>query len=108
MSDLCSDVGVPFSKPSSGLLGKFTLVFILKLEIQNWSMGYAHLCVCVLVAQMCLTLCDPIDCSLPTSSVHGVLQARVLEWVAIPFSRESSSLRDRTQISCTAGRFFTI
>ena len=61
---------------------------MLKLEIQNWAMGYAHQCVCVLLAQMCLTLCDPIDCSLPISSVHGVLQARVLEWVAIPFSRE--------------------
>ena len=41
----------------------------------------------VLVAQSCLTLCDPMDCSLPGSSVHGILQARILEWVAIPFSR---------------------
>ena len=45
-------------------------------------------CVCVLVAQSCLTLCDPMDCSLPGSSVHGILQARILEWVA--FSRGSS------------------
>ena len=43
----------------------------------------------VLVTQSCLTLCDPMDCSLPGSSVHGILQARILEWVAIPFSRGS-------------------
>ena len=40
----------------------------------------------VLVSQLCLTLCNPMDCSLPGSSVHGILQARILEWVAIPFS----------------------
>ena len=44
----------------------------------------------MLVAQLCLTLCGPMDCSLPGSSVHGILQARILEWVAIPFSRASS------------------
>ena len=47
----------------------------------------------VLVAQSCLTLCDPIDCSPPGSSVRGILQARILEWVAIPFSRGSSQAR---------------
>jgi len=46
--------------------------------------------VCVLVAQLCSTLCDPVDCSLPGSSNHGTLQARILEWVAIPSSRGSS------------------
>ena len=46
------------------------------------------------VAQSCLTLCDPMDCSLPRSSVHGIFQARVLEWVAISFSGESSQSRD--------------
>ena len=46
-------------------------------------------CAC-LVTQSCLTLCDPMDCSLPGSSIHGFLQARILEWVAIPFSRGSS------------------
>ena len=58
--------------------------------------------------QWCPTLCDPIDHSPPGSSVHGILQARILEWTAIPFSRESSQTRDRTQVSCTACRFFTI
>ena len=47
----------------------------------------------VLVAQSCPTVCDPMDCSLPGSSVHGILQARILEWVAIPFSRGSSQAR---------------
>ena len=62
----------------------------------------------VLVAQLCLTLCDPMDCSLPGSSVLGILQARILEWIAIPFSRGSSQPRGRTGVSCIAGRFFTI
>ena len=60
------------------------------------------------VTQLCLTLCNPTDCSLPDSSVHGILQARILEWVAISFLRGSYQLRDRTQVSCIAGRFFTI
>ena len=48
-----------------------------------------------------------MDCSLPGSFAHGILQARILEWVAVPFSRESSQPRNRTQVSCIAGRFFT-
>ena len=58
--------------------------------------------------QSCPSLCDPIGGSLPCSSVHGILQARMLEWVAIPFSRGSSQSRDQTKVSRTAGRFFTI
>ena len=50
-----------------------------------------------------MTLCDPMDCSLPGSSVHGIFQARVLEWVAISFFRRSSWPRDRTQVSCIVG-----
>ena len=65
-------------------------------------------CVCVCeVAQSCPTLCNPVDCSPPDSSVHRILQARILEWVAISFSRGSSQPRDRSQISCVAGGFFT-
>ena len=68
-----------------------------------------HMCVCMHVhAQSCPTLCDPTDCCPPCSSVHGILQTRLLEWVTIPFSRESSWLRDWTQISFVAGGFFTI
>ena len=58
------------------------------------------------VAQSCPILCDPMDCSSLGSSVHGILQARILEWVTIPFSRGSSQPRDGIQVSCTAGRFF--
>ena len=54
------------------------------------------------------TLCDPIDCSPPGSSVHGIVQERILEWVAIPFSRGSSRPRDQTRVSCIVGRFFII
>ena len=60
------------------------------------------------VTQSCLTLCDPVDCSPLGSSVHGILQARILEWVAISFSRGSSQPRDRTRVSCIPGRRFTL
>ena len=63
---------------------------------------------CVLVAQLCPTLCDPMDGSPQDSSVHGIFQARILEWIAISFSRVSSRPRDWNWVSCTAGRFFTI
>ena len=60
------------------------------------------------VAQSCPTLCDPMGCSLPGSSIHRIFQARILEWVAISFSRGSSQPRDWTWISCIVGRCFTI
>jgi len=60
------------------------------------------------VAQSCPTLCDPMDCSLPSSVVHRIFQARILQWVAISFSRESSQPRDWTQVSCIAGKCFTV
>ena len=59
---------------------------------------------CVLLAQLCLTLCNPMDCSPPGSHVHGTLQARIMEWVAISLS---SQPRDGTRVSRIAGRFFT-
>jgi len=59
------------------------------------------------VAQSCLTLCDPMDCTLTGSSVHGIFQAIVLEWIAIPFSRGSSQPRARTQVSRIVDRLFT-
>ena len=71
---------------------------------------YMH-CVCVLVTKPCLIPCDPMDCSPPRSSVYGIFQARILEWVAIPFSRVSSRPRDQTRVSyvsCTGSGFFTI
>ena len=84
-----------------------------RAPVMNTHMKCIHLCIWFvwyikLVAQSCLTLCDPMDCSPPGFSVHGILQARILEWVAICFSRGSSWPRDQTQVSCIAGRFFTI
>ena len=80
----------------------------------RWSFAQVHFSVSryvwiyVLVVQSRLTLCNPMDCSPPGSSVQGILQARILAWVAIPFSRGSSWPRDRTQVSGIAGKFFTI
>ena len=75
----------------------------------RWSPRLAHcLTVLCLVAQSCPTLCNPMDCSPPGSSVMGVLQARILEWVAMPSSRGSSRPRDRIRISCIAGRFYSL
>ena len=76
----------------------------INLEIIHFTEGVFYVCVWseVKVAQLCPTLCDPMD-----YTVHGILQARILEWVAIPFSRGSSQPRDWTQVSCIADRFFT-
>ena len=62
----------------------------------------------VLVAESCPTLCNPMECSPAGFSVHGILQARMLEWVAISISRGSSKPGDWTRVSCIAGKFFTI
>ena len=69
--------------------------FIFISEFVVWSLSRVWL------------FCDPLDCSPPGSSVHGISQARILEWVAASFSRRSSQPRDRTQVSCIADRFFT-
>ena len=85
-------------------------------SLQNWFETYslysckkllaknsASTCVCYSLSHV-LTLCDPMDCSSPGFSVHEILQARILEWVASPFSRRSSQSRDWTWVSCIAGR----
>ena len=72
----------------------------LVAEQQQRASGKSH--------QPCPTLCDHMDHSPPGSSVHGILQTRILEWVAISSSRGSSQPRDQTQVCCIAGRFFTI
>ena len=70
-----------------------------------------HCCCYCLVVKSRSALCDPMDCSLPDSSVHRISQASILEWVATSFSRGSSRLRHQTHVSCKspslAGRFFT-
>ena len=66
------------------------------------------ICYCCLVAKSCLTLCDPMDCGPPGSSIHGISQARLLEWVAVSVSRGSSQPRDWAHVSCIAGRHFNL
>ena len=85
---------LPFSTPVSLLSISCELTLNLLCEVK--------------VTQLCLALCDPMDCSSPGSSVHEILQARILKWVAVPFSRGSSHLRDQTWVSYIAGGFFTI
>ena len=87
-------------------LTPFNLTILLK--IRDSVNVVVYMSVNVKVTQPCLTLCDSVDCSPPSSPVHGILQARIQEWVTNPFSGGSSLLRDRTQFSCTVGRFFTV
>ena len=63
-----------------------TIIIVIPIGVQVFSESE--------VTQLCLILCDPMDCSLPGSSIHGILEARILEWVAISFSRRSSQPRD--------------
>ena len=77
-------------------IGLFKLSLVFVMYKRKW------------VDQLCLTLCDPMVCSPPDSFVRGILQARILEWVVIPFSRGSSWSRDQIRVSCIAGGFLTI
>ena len=81
------------------------LLWVKRILLKN-----VCVCVCVCVCsvpQLCQTFCDFLDCRPPGSSVYGILQARILEWVTILFSRGSSQPRDQTHVSCSAGRFLT-
>ena len=97
------------------------LIFILSWNIADlqycvsfrctakwFSFIYIYIKVKVLVAQSCPILCDPMNCSPPDSSAHGILQVRILELIATSFSRRSSQPRNRTQVSHIVVRFFTI
>ena len=102
MLAIWSQVPLPFLKPA-WTSGSFQFTYC-------WSLAWRILSITLLaceseseVSQSCLTLCNPIDCSPPDSSVHGILQARILQWVAISFSRGSSRPRDRTRVSHIAG-----
>ena len=79
----------------------------LNLAALSFPQGILWKKVKVLVAQSYPTPCHPMDCSTPGSSIPGILQARILECIAIPFSRGSSWPRDQTWVSCIAGRCFT-
>ena len=83
--------------------------------MNNFVLNYISVTIIILLSPqrmiliyMCLTLCNPMDCSPPGSSVHGVLYSSILESVTIPFSRGSSQFKDQNWVSCIAGRFFTI
>ena len=71
-------------------------------------MGYEMKTFVSVTVKLCPTLCDPMDCSLPGFSVHGTFQTRILEWVAISFSRGSSQPRDQTRVSRIVGSCFTV
>ena len=71
----------------------------------HWILSFCQCC--FLVAESCPALCDPLDCSPPTFSVHGICWARILEWVTISFSKGSSQHRYRAHVSCIGRRFFT-
>ena len=78
------------------------LWFKMGISLENKCMNKGE------IAQLCPTLCDPLDCNPPGSSIHAIFQARILEWVAIPISRGSFWPRDQTRVSRIAGRLFTI
>ena len=85
------------------ILARFMLKCYIQIEVVE-DMACMH----AKLLQSCLTLCDPMDCTPPGSSVHGIHQARLLEWVALPSFRGSSQPRDQTQVSHIADGFFTI
>ena len=89
-------------RPPPKISSKLASSHVLHDQIYVWKES-------VLVTQSCLTLSDPMDCSRQAPlSVHGILQARILEWVAIPSSRGPSWIGNRTWVSCTADGFFTV
>ena len=98
--------------------GSYVCLLLASVPWKNrqWGSKLSHLSASILyrdkrvckVVQSCPTLCDPMDCSLPGFSVHGIFQARILEWVAISFSRGSSLPRDQTWVSSIADWRFTI
>ena len=89
----------------SGQINTYDFAFLTKLFVDHQKSKSASASE---VAQSYPAVCNPMDCSLPGSSIHGIFQARVLEWVAISFSRGSSRPRDWTQVSRIAGRCFTV
>ena len=99
---------LPLASLSDLLLAQWILSNLLLWDDWKSSTYFSTWNSFVRVAQSSPTLCDPMDCSLPGSSVHGILQTRILEWVAISFSRGSSQPRDQSQVSCIEGRCFNL
>ena len=100
---------IPFGLSNKDLCWLYLGYWPMTLELT--SSRFVGQGVCAQLLQLCPTLCDPMNCSPPASSAHGILQARILQWVTMPSSRGSSRPRDWTHvscISCIAGGFFTI
>ena len=93
-----------------GYLSLIIILLCLESGRKRWQGLFLRLDLTTLclVAQLCLTLCNPTDSSPPGSPVHGVLQAKILEWVTISYSRWSSSPRDWTRVPCIVDRFLTV
>ena len=101
-TDRPRDYHTKWSKSERQILYDITYMWNLKYETDKERKKESD------VAQSCLTLCNPMDCSLPGLSIHGVLQARILEWVTISFSRGSSWSRDQNQVSRIGWRRFNL
>ena len=94
--------------PSKGTFGNVILYYLIQIDPLYLTLWRVDMPPCMLAAQSCPTLSDSMGYSPPGSFVHEISQARILEWVVIPFSRGSSQSRDLTWVSCIKGRFFTI
>ena len=89
-------------------VSRYNFQYIYVIHTQTYIYVYVSVCVCVKLLQLCPTLCDSMDYSPPGSSVLGISQARIPEWVAISSSRGSSPLRDQTQVYHITGRLFSV
>ena len=95
-------IGIPSCIMGKGLLCQYIVLgngYPYREKTSTSVIPLCHACVCMKSLQWCMTLCDTMDCSLPVSSVHGILQARILEWVVMPSSRESSRPRHSLPLS---------
>ena len=114
-----------YKTPVHSCQHKYTYTY-MHINVYIWKRMYICMCIYIYIhthnTYMCIytymhayvlncfghvQLCATLPCSSPGSSVHAILQARILDWIATPFSMGSSQLRDRIQVSCTRGRFFT-
>ena len=103
---LCEKLDIKPTQTSNSTLRCFTQEIWKHVHKKICTRMFTVMCACQVASVQSLS--DPMDCSPPGSFVYGILQARILEWVAIPFSGGSSRPRDQTQVSHIAGRFFTI
>ena len=101
------DVSLSRDLPNPGIEPGSPALQVDSLPSEPPGKHICQLCMHAKLLNLCLTLCNTMDCSPPGSSAHGFLQARILKWVTLPSSRGSSQPRDQAHISCIADRFFT-